>query len=173
MPRRPAWTPPADDPAASDPNAGDAGRTTPDSAFVRDLPDLSSLGVAGLTRRRTAGLLGAFLAIWIVIVFARQVGDASAASTRVEQVAADNVAMSAQVAGLERELGDIQRQHYVEQQARAHGLGGSKEIAFTLAADAPPLAADAPGSASVRLGARTDHVSPLERWLTLLFGPGD
>lgn len=143
-----------------------------DDEFVRDLPDLASLGIAGLTRRRAALLLGAVLAVWIVIVFARQVGDAAAASTHVEQVAAQNVAMSAQVAALQRELGDIQRQAYIEQQARAHGLGGSKEIPFTLAADAPALPDDAPGSASVRLGATVDHVSPLERWLTLLFGPG-
>ncbi len=173
MPRRPAWTPPADDPETTDPRAGRGAGSMADDAFVRDLPDLSSLGVAGLTRRRAAGLLGAFLAVWIVIVFARQVGAASAATTEVQRVAAENVAMSARVAGLQRELGDIQRQRYVEQMARAHGLGGAHEIAFTLAADAPPLADDAPGSASVRLGSRLDHVSPLERWLTLLFGPAD
>ena len=34
------------------------------------------------------------------------------------------------------------------------------------------LAADAPGSAAQRVGARVS-VSPLERWLTLLFGPSD
>ena len=45
------------------------------------------------------------------------------------------------------------------------------EIPFTLAPDAPPLAVDAPGSAAVRLGAESEHVAPLERWLTVLFGP--
>ena len=57
--------------------------------------------------------------------------------------------------------------------ARAYGLGGRKEIAFALAPDAPPLASDAPGSAGLRVGAAASRVSPLDRWLTLLFGPGD
>ena len=42
-----------------------------------------------------------------------------------------------------------------------------------LADDAPPLAPDAPGSASVRLGAVVDRPSPLESWLDLLFGAAD
>ena len=46
-------------------------------------------------------------------------------------------------------------------------------LAFSLAPDAPPLPKDAPGSASVRLGADTTRVTPLESWLTLLFGPSD
>jgi len=52
------------------------------------------------------------------------------------------------------------------------GLGGPDEIPFMLAADAPPLAADAPGSASVRVGADLERRSPLETWLALLFGAG-
>ena len=31
----------------------------------------------------------------------------------------------------------------------------------------------APGSASARLGARDDRKTPLESWLSLLFGPGN
>ena len=31
---------------------------------------------------------------------------------------------------------------------------------------------DAPGSAGVRVGAETDARSPLDAWLSLLFGPG-
>lgn len=140
---------------------------------ARDIPDLSSLPIAGITRRRLSGLIGALLAVWIVVVFARQVGEAQAAASRAERLATDNVTLSAEVAGLARELDQIQRQRYIEQQAREYRLGGAREIAFTLAPDAPPLADDAPGSASVRLGAERTRVSPLERWLTLLFGPGD
>ena len=139
----------------------------------RDIPDLSSLPIAGITRRRLAGLIGAMLAVWIVVVFARQVGEAQAAASRAEQLATDNVTQSAEVARLARELDEIQRQPYIEQQARGYLLGGPKEIAFTLAPGAPALADDAPGSASVRLGADRTRVSPLERWLTLLFGPSD
>ncbi len=153
--------------------AADASARDHGEAAVRDLPDLSSLPVAGLTRRRLAGIIGALLAAWIVIVFARQVGDAAAATARVEQMTADNSVRSKEVVALARELDQIRRDRFIEQQARGHGLGTSKEIAFTLAEDAPPLADDAPGSASVRLGARSAQVSPIERWMTLLFGPGD
>ncbi len=155
----------------SDARTPDRGR--PGQDLVADLPDLSSLGIAGLTRRHVAWILGAVIAAWIVIVFARQVGDAQAATARVEQMTIDNDGLSTRVEALSRELDMIRREAYIEQQARAHGLGGPKEIAFTLAQDAPPLPDDAPGSASVRLGARATQVSPLERWLTLLFGPGE
>jgi hypothetical protein len=83
-----------------------------------------------------------------------------------------NAAQRSVIAGLEAELVRIQQQRFVLQQARAYGLGGSKEIAFALAQGAPPLDANAPGSAALRVGAPSS-VSPLERWLTLLFGPGD
>jgi hypothetical protein len=78
-----------------------------------------------------------------------------------------------EVAAMERELDSIARQRFVEQQARAYRVGGAREIPFALAPDAPPLAENAPGSAAVRLGAEADSVSPLERWLTVLFGPSD
>ena len=133
-------------------------------------PDLAALPVVGITRRRMATIIGALLACWIVIVFARQVGDASAATGRAEAMIASNDARRAEIGGLERELEVIQQQAFVLQQARSHGLGGPHEIAFTLAPGAPPLAADAPGSAASRVGAHSS-VSPLERWLTLLFGP--
>jgi len=172
MVRRHAPTPPDDTPddvvdeRPAD-GSGDAGSMT------RELPDLAGLPIAGLTRRRLAGIIGALIAVWIVVVFARQVGDASAATARVEQMTADNAALATDVSAMAREVQIIQRQSFIEQQARAHGLGQPKEIAFTLAPDSPPLADDAPGSASVRLGARASQMSPLERWLTLLFGPGD
>jgi cell division protein FtsB len=138
---------------------------------VRVAPDLADLPIAGITRRRMAILLSALLAAWIVIAFARQVGEASDATARAQVIASTNAAMRIEVAGLERELDLIARQRYIEQQARAYGLGGSREVPFTLAADAPPLPDDAPGSAALRVGPRSDGVSPLERWLTVLFGP--
>jgi cell division protein FtsB len=173
MVRRHAPTPPDVDPdELADTEARVDDRPT-DATDVRDLPDLSSLPIAGLTRRRLAGLLGTMVAIWIVVVFARPVGDASAAAARVDQMHVDNAVLSTEVEALTRELDQIKRQRFIEQEARAHGLGSSKEIAFTLAEDAPRLPDDAPGSASVRLGARASEVTPLDRWLTLLFGPGD
>ena len=173
MLRRPVRTPPSDAPVTASDDGADETAADGLAAPVSHEPDLSALPVVGITRRRLAGLLGALLAAWIVVVFARQVGDASAASSRAGDMAASNVALTQQVAALDRELQMIGRQDYIAQEARAYGLGGSHEIAFTLAPDAPPLPADAPGSASVRLGAERTSISPLEHWLTLLFGPSN
>lgn len=140
--------------------------------FAPGGPDLAALPIAGITQRRVAILLGALLAAWIVLLFARQVSEASAASSRADAMIADNAARYAQIAALERELDRIQQPRFILQQARAHGLGGRNEIAFTLDPDAPPLAANAPGSAALRVGAPMS-VSPLESWLSILFGSGE
>ncbi len=66
----------------------------------------------------------------------------------------------------------IQEQAYIEIEARAHGLGGRQEHPFSLAPDASPLPADAPGSASAALGATAQRSAPIDAWLDLLFGPG-
>src|SRR6185436_20811991 len=154
--------PPAPGPDEIDPAAAVSNRPT---------VDLATLPIVGLTRRRMAMIASAMLAAWIVIAFARQVAEASDAANRSQDIATGNAMLSLEVAGMERELDAIARQRFIEQQARAHGVGGVDEIPFTLAADAPSLAPDAPGSAAVRLGAEIEDVSPLERWLTVLFGP--
>jgi hypothetical protein len=155
-----------------EPPAPDADELDPaTAATTRPTVDLTTLPIVGLTRRRMAMIAAAMLAAWIVIAFARQVAEASEAATRAQDIASGNAMLSLEVAAMERELESIGRQRFVEQEARAHGVGGVDEIAFTLAPDAPALAADAPGSAAVRLGAEVDDVTPLERWLTVLFGP--
>jgi hypothetical protein len=141
-------------------------------ATIAAEPDLSALPIAGLTQRRLAAIIGVLVAAWIIVLFARQVGDAAAASARAEAMIADNAARQAQVAALDRELVEIQESRFVLLQARAHGLGGHNEIAFTLDPGAPPLPSDAPGSAGLRVGAAAP-VSPLDSWLTVLFGSGD
>ncbi len=158
--------PPLEDPLDED---GEAAPGRPPSGSPE--PDLAALPIAGLSRRQVASIVGALVAAWIIILFARQVGDASAASARADAMIADNAARKAQVAALDRELTRIQESRFVLLQARAHGLGGHNEIAFTLDPGAPPLPSDAPGSAAQRVGAPTP-VSPLDRWLTLLFGSG-
>ncbi len=151
--------------------------TTPDAAAGRlsrlSAPDLATLPVAGITGRRMAIGLGVLFAAWIVLMFARQVSEASAATSRADVLVIANDDQRARVAALSRELQQIQRQRYIDQQARAYGLGMTREIAFSLDPNAPPLPADAPGSASVRLGTATDGGTPLEHWLTLLFGSDD
>ena len=133
-------------------------------------PDLSALPVVGVTRRRLAFLGAAFVTVWVVIAFARQVGEASAATARVDELRRANAELAADVAALEREYQLIQGEPYILVQAHGFGLGGPRDIAFTLSAR-PDLPPDAPGSAAVRLGASADPETPLESWLSLLFGP--
>jgi cell division protein FtsB len=148
-----------------------ASRTRPDPVPRAAPPDLAGLAIAGITRRRVAWVLAAIVSVWIVFVFARQVADAGAAADRATQMRLQNVGLASQVDDLQKELDLVQRQAFIEQEARAYGLGARGERPFTLAPGADPLAADAPGSAEVRLGARPSRSSPLDSWLELLFGP--
>ena len=158
---------------ATDAGADRADGESPEGRPAIVAPDLAALPIAGITRRRTAAVIGVVLAGWIVIVFARQVGEASAATTQAERITTENVQRQGQVAALERELELIARPRYIAQQARGYGLGSEREIPFALAPGAPALPDDAPGSATVRVGAAAAPVSPMERWLTVLFGPSD
>ena len=169
MSRRPTLEPLDDAPDPGRPAPGTAEPDGPTTAVI----DLSALPIAGITRRRVAVMASVLLAAWIIIAFARQVGEASDATGRAQDLATGNAALRLEIASMERELDLIARQRYIEQQARAYGVGGGREISFTLAADAPQLAPDAPGSAGTRVGAELEDVAPLERWLTLLFGPSD
>jgi hypothetical protein len=135
-------------------------------------PDLDGLPIPGITRRRVAFVLAALVTAWIVIVFARQVSEAAAVGARAVDAAEHNAALTGQVAAVQRELELITEDRYILQQARAYGLGTAAETPFTLAPDAAPLSDDAPGSATQRLGESAAGRSPLESWLSVLFGPG-
>lgn len=135
--------------------------------------DLSVLSVAGITRRRVGFVAAALVSAWIVVVFARQASEAATAAGRADQIASDNAALAAEVAALDHELSTIERPQYIAQQARNYGLGGPREIAFTLDSSVPAPGPNAPGSASSRVGVHEERISPLESWLSLLFGPTD
>ncbi len=165
---RPTEAPAAEAAEPTQPAAVEPDQTAGDGAMAISLEGLT---VAGITRRRAAWLLAAFVSLWLVVVFARQVGEASAATARADDMAVANEQMAAEVDALGRELELIQRQDFIEQQARGEGLGRGREVPFRLAADAPPLPANAPGSAAVRLGNQRVQRTPLEAWLSILFGP--
>ena len=170
MPRR---TPhrPTDEPAqASADLPGPATPSDPPPERAGE-PGLKALPIAGITRRRLSMVIGGVLAMWIVVVFARQVSEAAAATSRAEAMVAANAARKAEIDRLELELQQIQEPRYIDQQARGYGLGAGREIPFTLGPGASPLPDDAPGSAGRRVGAGTAE-SPLDHWLTILFGPG-
>ena len=157
--------------ASSGSRSPDPGGGRRDGSDRFAAPDLSALPVTGFTRRRMALLAATFVVAWLVIAFARQASDASEATSRLQDMQASNAQLANQVAALQREYEQIQGPAWVAQQARGYGLGSDREIPFTLSADAPALAADAPGSAAARLGADPTTVTPLDAWLTLLFGP--
>ena len=122
------------------------------------------------TRRRLALLVAGLFALWLVGVFARQVGEASSAASQADQMRARNAAMSRDVASLEQELELIKEPAYVSQMARGYLLGTPREIPFTLDPNAPPLPADAPGSIGIKPDGPTQQPSPLDSWLRILFG---
>jgi cell division protein FtsB len=169
MSRRPSTAPSRASEPESDPPAPDLDDVGVDAVVARR--DLSDLPVLGLTRRRAGYLLGVLLACWVLIVFARQVSEAAAASDEADALRAGNEQLAADVAGLERELALIRKQEFIALEARKYRLGEGREIPFQLAADAPPLEADAPGSASVKLGAVPAKANPVDAWLEVLFGP--
>lgn len=134
--------------------------------------DPASLPMPSLSRRRLITAAGILLAGVLGLTFAQQVGEATAASVRAEELRAANAALRDEVARLEHDLGKVQDPRFIRLEGRAYGLGGKREIPFALAAGAPPLAPYAPGSASMRLGAEQMQRSPLDVWLDVLFGEG-
>jgi hypothetical protein len=144
----------------------------PDQEPERKPPlDPATLPMPSLSRRRVITVAGVLAAALLTLGFVRQVGEASAASDRADALRAQNAALHDEVAGLQSDLTRVQDPRFITLQGRAFGLGGPGEIPFALAAGAPPLAADAPGSAAVRLGAPPHNAGPLDAWLEVLFGP--
>jgi cell division protein FtsB len=171
----PTASPPHDSGRLAPPSDDDLDRsdTSDDAPEASGQVDLSTLSIAGISRRHVGWVAAGLISLWIVVIFARQVGEASAAASRATQLAADNAALAAEVEALEHEVAFIVRPEYVAQQARAYRFGAAREIPFTLDPAVPAPVDGAPGSASVRLGAQEARRTPLESWLSLLFGPGN
>jgi cell division protein FtsB len=123
-----------------------------------------------ITRRRLALLVAGLVGLWLIGVFARQVGEASSAASQADEMRARNAAVERDIASLEQEISLVKQPAYVAQAARAYLLGSPLEIPFTLDPNAPPLPAGAPGSVGIRPDAETRATSPLDAWLTILFG---
>jgi hypothetical protein len=133
--------------------------------------DPASLPMPSLSRRRVVTAAGVLLAGLLTVSFVQQVGEASAAADRAEELRAANAGLRDDVARLQQDLNHVQDLHFIQLEGRGFGLGAKGEIPFALAAGASALPADAPGSASVRLGAPPAH-NNLDAWLELLFGGG-
>lgn len=151
------------------PTAARPGDDDPDDTGPR--LDPATLPMPRLSRRRVVTAAGLLASALLALSFARQVGEATAATNRALDLRTGNAVLRDEVARLQGDLGRVQDERFIKLQARAYGMGGPREIPFALAAGAPELPADAPGSASVRLGAEPDTTTPLEAWLEVLFGP--
>ena len=128
--------------------------------------------VRSIPPRRLLLLLGlAIAAVWLVFVFAGSIADGDRATAREQQVAAEANAMQARLDADKQELAIVQTDAFQRIQARAYGMGGPGEIIFSLPSDAPspppvtPLGASSADSASA-----TAAQTPLDAWLSLLFG---
>jgi hypothetical protein len=154
-------------------DAADEAGPAPQPGAGPSSVSLAGLGIAGLSRRRVGWAALALVAIWVVVSFAGQAAEAAHAADRAVAEQATNEALAAHVAALRDELTLVQTQRWILQQARAYALGSKSERPFAIAADAPSLAPDAPGSPARRLGSVPEHRSPLDAWLDALFGSGN
>ena len=125
-----------------------------------------------LSRRRLALVATGLVVTLVLVGFGREVSDAAAASDRAAQLRNTNAALRGELADLQGDLGRVGDDTYIGIAARGYGLGARHEVPFVLAAGAPTLPPNAPGSASVRVGAPPVVASPLDAWLDLLFGTG-
>ena len=123
-----------------------------------------------LSRRRLAVIVAGFLCLYLVGVFARQVGEAAAASDQAERMRDRNAALQQDLESLRVELDLIQQRGFIDSTARGYGLGLPGELAITLDPNAPALPADAPGSTGIAPPSGAVREGPLEAWLEALFG---
>jgi hypothetical protein len=163
---------------APDPSGSEATESKPERTVPLLIPlpargeaALAGLPITGITRKRLGWLLGACVAVWVLLLFVRQVGDASAAQARADHIERENAVLATRVEALARERDLVQQSAFVALEARGYGLGTTRERPFVLAPGAPSLPPDAPGSATLRVGHVEDAGTPLESWLEILFGP--
>ena len=124
----------------------------------------------GLSPRRVAVILAGLVCLWLVGVFAHQVGEAATAADQADAMRVRNAAVVREIDSLQTELQVIKEPGFVDFTARGYLLGSPREIPFTIDPTAPALAADAPGSIGIKPQTAPPPKSPLESWLEVLFG---
>ena len=136
----------------------------PSFAVALPTPPTRRLRPTGLQVGLVIGLVVAF---WFVVAFGRTMADLSAATARTAAVRADTAALTQRLAEAQKESALLQSDAYLRFAARSFGMGREGERAFGLAPGAPPPAPMVPLGESVAAPAST---TPLENWLSLLFG---
>jgi type II secretory pathway pseudopilin PulG len=111
-------------------------------------------------------LLGlAVVAVWLVLVFSRTLGDVSSADARAAAVRAEVAALQQRLAQAQHEQDLVNSDAFQKLAARGYGMGLPGEQIFSLTVDGP-----APTIAPLGGPSAAAPQSPLDAWLELLFG---
>ena len=122
-------------------------------------------------RRMHLVLIGiAIVAVWLVFVFARAMGDVDKATARQHSIAAEAAALQARLDADHREQVLVQTDAFQRLEARAYGIGAPGEVVFSLPQDAPSAAPITPLGGAAASATSAAPVSPLDAWLKLIFG---
>lgn len=130
-----------------------------------------------LIRRKTSTTRGALIFIGqalivalFVVEFGRNLIGVIQVNSRLAQLRDETAALQARADALTAERVLLDDAAFLELVARGYSLGSAVERPFVLAADAPPLPEDAPGSSARRFSPDAPTRSPLDAWLDLLLG---
>lgn len=122
----------------------------------------------------TGDRIGAGAALLVLLVFlialARNLIGAIQANTEISRLREENAALAQRAEALKAERILLDDAAFLDLVARGYNLGSPVERPFVLAADAPELPIDAPGSAGRRVTSATPQRTPIDVWLEMLFG---
>jgi hypothetical protein len=130
-----------------------------------------------MIRRRTSTarsaliFLGQALIVAIFVVeFGRNLIGVIQVNSRLAQLRNETAVLQTRADALTAERVLLDDAAFLELVARGYSLGSAVERPFVLAADAPPLSDDAPGSGARRFTSSPPNRSPIEAWINLLLG---
>jgi cell division protein FtsB len=105
--------------------------------------------------------------VWLVVIFGRALAEANSLTARLAIEQSVNEQLQARVDAGRREITLVQTSAFLDFEARLFGMGHAGEKPFALEPGAPSPAAITPlGNESPAAPVST----PLDDWLTLLFG---
>jgi hypothetical protein len=114
--------------------------------------------------------VGLLIALAFVIALGRNLIGAIQVNAEIARMKDENAALAQRADALTAERILLDDAAFLDLVARGYSLGSSVERPFILAADAPELPVDAPGSAKRRLGIASPQRSPIDVWMEILFG---
>ncbi|HEY7599434.1 MAG TPA: hypothetical protein VH741_05870 [Candidatus Limnocylindrales bacterium] len=110
-------------------------------------------------------IVGVVIAFWVVVAFGRALATLNEANERAAALRAETAALEMRLAQGQAEMELAQTPAFQRMLARALGMAPAGEQAFALEPGAPPPPAVQPLGTDPAAGR-----SPLDAWLTLLFG---